>query len=68
MNREDKHFSINKKIKIKSCLSSIIILALECTIESPKEMINTKDEVARLKKIRNQTIDVKIIYITLEKA
>ena len=41
-------FSYNKK----SCLSSIKKLALECTIESPKEMINTKDEVARLKKIQ----------------
>ncbi|KAL6330185.1 hypothetical protein AAG906_040106 [Vitis piasezkii] len=42
-----------------SLFSSIMTLALDCTIEPPEKRINMKDVVARLKKILNQIVDVR---------
>ena len=47
LRREDEEFATKL-----SCLSSIMVLALACIAESPKERINMKDVVGRLKKIR----------------
>ena len=50
----------DEKISLRpACFSSIITLALDCTVEPPEKRINMKDVVVRLKKILNQIDDVR---------
>ncbi|RVW59898.1 Receptor kinase-like protein Xa21 [Vitis vinifera] len=50
----------DEKISLRpACFSSIITLALDCTVEPPEKRINMKDVVVRLKKILNQIYDVR---------
>lgn len=51
LSSDEEHF--HEKL---SCLCSIMELALNCTMESPKERINMKNVVATLKKIQNQLL------------
>ena len=52
----EEHESFTLK---QACFSSIMTLALDCTIEPPEKRINMKDVVVRLKKILNQIDDVR---------
>ncbi|XP_059597229.1 receptor kinase-like protein Xa21 isoform X2 [Vitis vinifera] len=52
LTEEDESFALKR-----ACFSSIMTLALDCTVEPPEKRINTKDVVVRLKKLLNQ-IDV----------
>ncbi|KAA8538576.1 hypothetical protein F0562_028230 [Nyssa sinensis] len=45
--REDEHFSAKEQ-----CVSSILVLAMDCSTDSPSKRINMEDTVARLKKIK----------------
>ncbi|XP_034701195.1 receptor kinase-like protein Xa21 [Vitis riparia] len=54
LTEEDESFALKQ-----ACFSSIMTLALDCTIEPPEKRINMKDVVARLKKILNQIVDVR---------
>lgn len=47
VSREDENFGMKER-----CLQSIMVLALECTAESPRDRTSMKDVVVRLDKIR----------------
>ena len=51
LSREDKHFMTKEQ-----CMSFVLNLAMECTVESPKQMINAKEMVTRLLKPENQFV------------
>lgn len=48
LSREDNHF-----VAKEQCVSLVLSLAVECTSESPKERISTKEILTRLIKIRD---------------
>ncbi|GAY64670.1 hypothetical protein CUMW_235220 [Citrus unshiu] len=51
LSREDKHFMTKEQY-----MSFVFNLAMECTVESPKQMINAKEMVTRLLKVENQLV------------
>ena len=51
---EDESFALKR-----ACFSSIMTLALDCTVEPPEKRINMKDVVVRLKKLLNQIDDLR---------
>ncbi|KAJ4718192.1 Leucine-rich repeat protein kinase family protein [Melia azedarach] len=51
LSREDEHFAAKEQ-----CVSSILNLAMECTRESPKKRINSKQIVTKLFKIRDSLL------------
>ena len=58
LSREDKHFMTKEQY-----MSFVFNLAMECTVESPKQMINAKEMVTRLLKAENQRVAMNIMTI-----
>ena len=54
LTEEDESFALKR-----ACFSSIMTLALDCTVEPPEKRINMKDVVVRLKKLLNQIDDLR---------